>query len=182
MCEIAGYFQTAALGLESLARRTGLAHRTVQKIRQRLEDEGVIQLVEQSVGGRFAASERHGAPGRANVYAVGPAAWDLPLKLMARTYAKSRRVGERIPTQNRVGSTRKEPTQNCVATHGLSGEVRVFKTRLGEVGGEGGGRRKTTPPSPTPNPGCRYCYAIGTHHDWCQALNAGWVTNPPKES
>jgi len=164
ICELAGYFPTVPLGTYSLPKRTGLHRRTVRHILERLESEGVLQLVEQSPGGRFPDNERRGAPGRANVYAVGPAARNLPLKLPLRTGAKTRRFGGKEQAQFRAGLTGKEQAQFRATTHVLSGEVRSINSVSGDRVGMGKGERKGPSPTSTRSDYCQYCDTYSGHH------------------
>lgn len=175
ICEIGVYHSTAALGLESLARRTGLHRRTVQKVRERLERDGVIQLVTQSDGGRIPASQRRGAPGVANVYAMGPAVRNLPLKLPGRPYSEpaQKRAGLRLvePAQKRAGSHPTEPAQKRAATHVLSGDIAtsgVFRRRLEKEGGKGREKEHDTPTPSRSSDWCHHCQTpAGLHEEGC---------------
>ena len=162
ICAIATYYPTATLGVESLSRRTGLSRRYVERMRNRLEAEGVIQLVEQSTGGRFPDSERKDAPGRANVYALGPVVYRIPLKPEPRptdrgsTPVYRPRFGAVEPRPTDRGSHPAEPRSGDPPTHALSADVRVQSTVSGEIGGEGGGKRTVAltgdPPPASPSP------------------------------
>jgi hypothetical protein len=176
ICDIATFHPRATLGVEALARRAGVSASYTEKIRRRLTEDGVIQLVTQSTGGRFTEEERRGAPGKANEYEVGPAARDLPLKLKPhqggwgsdRGDTPSRRMGfaVSIPHQTGWGSSAIEPHPPDPPTHALSADVRVFRHVSGEVGGDGGGRRTTTPITQASS-ACRFCNTLDGHQDWC---------------
>jgi hypothetical protein len=168
-------------GADFIVEHAGLSRRYVERILIALRESGVLQLVEQSTGGRKPADQNGKSKGLANTYELGPLVFQLPPvepRSTGRGSTSVYRPGFRgaEPRSTGRGSHPAEPRSTDRSNHALSADVRVFRHVSGEVGGDGGGRSTTALSSDPPqaSPSCRYCNTVDGHQDWCsRPMNNG---------